>query len=516
MKITRLIMPLAMSAFVLLASCSKKEDTSPTLANATATSATPTTMVASSSSTYQFSAPAGTDVTVALQQALNKYKVVQINNSYIISNSLTIPSGVTLTAGGQNNAILKAANTCSGLLASRGIYINLSNQNSVNIWGIQFQPADNMVDESTYANTVILLSNSSGCNIYGNNFSFSFAYNKGMAAVWITGPSKNNTIANNYIKTLGITYCENGASNNIVQYNQLVNSSSNALGGIGNGTSPCQNNQVLNNTVQGAGRMGIEDQQNTVGTIISGNKISGTGQSSTSAAGERTGISAVAQNTVVENNIISNAKDYYIEVGGSNSIKVLNNTITDNGSTPGIFVNFLGSSVASASKLTLVSGNTITGCSESIEAFGGATTQYLTISSNNINDAVSHAIDINVGTSTYSSLSILKNNITFTKSTSTGRYAISTYTNVNSGQQHDALNIENNVFTYNGTAPKSTGKDVSMLIAIDDVVIGYNTINGYAGGLNSGVISNGAVTTGVSFIGNTVNLASWNTAQFPQ
>lgn len=467
-------------------------------------------------STVQFDAPAGTDVTIALQEALNNYKVVNINKSYIISNTLTIPSGVTLTGCGLNNAVLKAANTRTGLLNSRGIYIDLTNKTSVNVWGIKLQPADNMLNQSGWANAVILLSNSSNCSIYGNNFDFSFPYSKGMDAVWITGPSSNNIISNNYIKTLGITYCENGAFNNTVQYNQLVNSNANALGGIGNGSSPCINNKVLNNTIENAGRMGIEDQQNVIGTLISGNIIKGTGKLKGINPGEGSGISAVAISTVVKNNKITDAKDFYIEVGGSNKVSVINNNIYDTGICSGIFVNFLGNAIADVSKTTIVKGNTVVGCLKCIETFGNTTTQYVTIDSNTIADPISHAINIDAGSSIKSIILLKRNNITFNNKTNSTRYGISTYTRTISGQQNYTFNIDHNIITYKAAATKGTGYDNSMIIAFDNAVISYNTINGYTGGLNYGVSNNGAITKGVSFVGNIVNLAIWNIAQFPK
>jgi len=464
---------------------------------------------------YLFEAPVGTDVTVTLQQALNQHKIVYINKSYLISNSLTIPSGGTLSSGKLGNGILKASNTREGLLNSNGTYINISYANAVSVLAVKFEPADNMVNLSGYRNTVVLLSNSANCTISGNNFDFAFNYAKGMEAVWITGPySRSNIVSNNYINTLGITYCENGASYNIVRRNHIINSHQNALGGIGNGTAACMYNQVLDNTIENAGRMGIEDQRNVIGTVISGNTILGTGKLIGLAAGEGTGISAVAKNTIVENNKITDSKDYYIEVGGSNKLLVANNSIFDTGVCSGIFVNFLGSTIPTAANTTIISKNTIVGCKKGIETFGKASKQYIAIDSNIITNPVTHGINLNFGSSKGSVVTLAGNNITFSNKTSSTRFGIATYSTITSGKQNYIFNVSNNIFTYMGLATKGSGHDDTMLIAVDNAVISNNTIIGYPGGFNIGVTNNGAVTTGVKFITNTVKLASWNIKQF--
>ena len=501
---------------ILAASCGKEIPTAlekgPTAANMDAAAKL---QAATTSAPYLFDAPSGTDVTVALQAALLVNKVVQINKTYLISNALVIPSGGTLTSGGSKNAILKASNIRLGLLASRAIYINVSNKNAVSILGIKFQPADNMTAQTAYANTVVLLSNSRDCIVKDNTFDFKFAYSKGMCALWVTGPlSIANKISDNIVYTLGITYCENGASNNIIQNNQIINASTNALGGIGNGSSPCTNNQVLNNTITNAGRMGIEDQQNTIGTIISGNTIKGAGKIPGIASGLGMGISAVAKNTVVKQNKITDVKDYYIEVGGNNKISVANNEIIDYGKYSGIFVNFTSNVAYDLSKQTSIKGNKITGCLKGIETFGTTITQYITIDSNLLIDPVARAINIDAGNSVKSNILINNNSIYYNKQTNTNRYGIVTYTRMSSGKQAYIFKVNGNTITYALNSGIGTGYDISMLIGFDNTSISYNTINGYAGGKNTGVTNNGAITNGVSFIGNIVKLATWNTSQF--
>jgi hypothetical protein len=501
---------------MLAVSCGKEITTSLEKVPATANMNADTKReAATTTAPYLFDAPSGTDVTVALQAALTANKTVQINKTYLISDALTIPSGGTLTSGGIKNAVLKASNTRSGLLGSRAIYINISGKNAVSVLGIKFQPALNMTEQSAYANTVILLSNSSNCTIADNTFDFNFLYAKGMSAIWITGPlAVSNKASGNVIKTLGITYCENGASYNIVQNNQLINASSNALGGIGNGTSPCTNNQVLNNTITNAGRMGIEDQQNTVGTIISGNTIIGAGKMPGIALGLGMGISAVAKNTVVKQNKITDVKDYYIEVGGNNNVSVLKNEIYDSGKYSGIFVNFTAKVANDLSKQTSIKGNSVTGCSAGIETFGLATTQYITIDSNQVIDPVARAINIDAGNSVKSSILINNNTIRYNKPTNASRYGIVTYTRTSSSKQDYTFKVNGNLITYALNAGLGTGYDISMIIGFDNTAVTYNTINGYAGGRNVGVTNNGAITNGVNFIGNTVKLATWNTASF--
>ncbi|QJD94397.1 hypothetical protein HH214_00170 [Mucilaginibacter robiniae] len=462
---------------------------------------------------YVFKATAGSDVTTALQSALNTYKNVSIDANYVISTTLQVPSGGSLT-GLNSNSILKAANSRSGLLSSRGIYIDLSGKSSVNIKGITFKPADNMTNMLGWANTVILLSNAHSCIIDSNTFSFSFAYGKGMEAVWITGPSANNTVSNNYIKTLGITYCENGSSNSIIKNNQIINAYANALGGIGNGTTPCYDNQVLNNYIENAGRMGVEDQQNTSGTIIKNNIIKGTSKMPSLPAGQGMGISAVALKTIVDGNAITDVEDYYIEVGGSNGLTITNNLIYDTGAEKGIFVNFLKDVSLTLNKITTIRGNIITNCARAIETFGQNTQQSVSIESNTIIDPTGYGISLYAGSSVQSSYSVVKNTILFNSKTTATRYGIASSCVQACGKQNYTIKLDKNTLTYSLNAPKSTGKDVTFAISVDNAALTYNTINGYSGGVNVGITNNGVTTRGVSFVGNSVQKATWDTSIF--
>lgn len=460
---------------------------------------------------FLFKGDPNTDVTAQLQEFLNKYKNVYIDNEYLISTSLTISSDGSLI--GINNASLTASTNTTGLLSSRGTYINLDNKHHVKVSGIKLKQNKNLNDEASWGKTVILINNSSNCLIAKNIFDFSFAYSKGIEAVWITGPSSsNNVISENYIKSLGITYCENGASNNAVEKNQLINSHSNALGGIGNGSKPCTNNKVLNNYIENAGRMGIEDQQNTSGTIIKGNNIQGTGALPGIKTGVGMGISAVAKNTIVVGNKITNAKDYYIEVAGKSNISISDNEIYDTGKEKGIFINFVGKSVTN--QTTSIKGNKLVGCLKAIETFGDRTTQSITIEGNHIIDPIITGIDINIGRSVKSSISILENIIIYNTKTNEARYGMVTYTTVASGSQKIDVIVDKNIISYLPSAVGGKGYDIGMIIQFDNAVISNNTINGYSGGLNYGISNNGSITKGVKIIGNTVKAAIWDISKF--
>ena len=460
---------------------------------------------------FLFKDDPNTDVTAQLQESLKKYKNVYIDDEYLISTSLTILSGGSLT--GIKKASLTATTNTTGLLNSRGTYINIESDDHVTISGIRFKQNKNLTDAAGWGKSVILLTNSSNCLISKNNFDFSFAYSKGIEAVWITGPSSHdNVISENYIKSLGITYCENGASNNTVEKNQLINSHSNALGGVGNGSIPCTANKVLNNYIENAGRMGIEDQQNTSGTIIKGNTIQGTGSKHGIDIGVGMGISAVAKNTIVEGNKISDAKDYYIEVAGKSNITISNNEIHDTGKEKGIFINFVGKSATN--QTTIIKGNKLVGCLKAIETFGDGTTQSINIEGNNIIDPIITGIDINIGRSVESSISILRNKLTYSNTTNEARYGMVTYTTVESGSQKIDFLVDDNTISYLPTAVGGKGYDIGIIIQFDNAVISNNTINGYSGGLNYGISNNGSTTRGVKIIGNTVKAAIWDVSKF--
>jgi hypothetical protein len=513
MKIS--ILPLWFTLFATLATASCKKELSPTpiLSSLTADSVVTSSSSMSVGLAYPFKATPGTDVTLALQKALNTYTAVSIDNSYVISNSIQIPTKGSLI--GLGNAVLKAASVRSGLLKSRGIYINLTDKSYVTLSKVKFKPAENMTDMSAYANAVILLQNSKFCTVDNNTFDFSFSYSKGMDAVWITGSqSTNNLVSNNFVQSLGITYCENGASYNIVRNNQLIKSHANALGGIGNGTLAATGNQVLNNYIENAGRMGIEDQQNAIGTIIKGNKINGTGKMAGIKGGMGMGISAVAKKTKVQNNSITDATDYYIEVAGRRSITVLDNTLSDNGANKGIFVNFLASPDSDLAQMTTIQGNIITGCLKAIETFGNATKQYVYIYANKIIDPVTHGVNLDLGNSTNAAITVVANTIAFNKKSDFTRYAIATFTRNPSGLQNNVVIIDKNTVSYVGAAAKGLGYDNALVVTLDNVQVKFNTINGYSGGRNTGVTSNGAKTKGVKFTGNIIKSAIWNIKNF--
>lgn len=463
---------------------------------------------------FIFTAEAGSDVTESLQAALNNYKIVYITKPYVISNSISPQSKGSLI--GINDAALIASTNTNGLLKSRGVYIDLRNKRYAKIAGVTFKPAVNMLDMARYGNAVILLTNSSNCTIDGNIFDFKFEYAKGMDAIWVTTASNSNVISNNLVKTLGITYCENGSSNNLVKKNHLINSSSNALGGIGNGSEFCYNNEVIDNYIENAGRMGIEDQQKTSGSIIKGNVVIGSGKIPNLGAGLGMGISAVATNSIVENNKVVDAKSYYIEIRGNSNMKAINNEIIDGGTQRGIFVNFVGKSSSPLANLqTLIQGNKITGCLKGIETFGDGTTQLVTIIKNDIINPSFQGINIDLRGLSSSSISILENKIVYNVKSNTSRHGIVTYTTVPSGQQNTKMLINKNNITYNTPSIGGSGYDISLIVQVDKATVSYNTINGYAGGLNYGITNNGAKTTGVTFLGNIVNRSIWNIAQFP-
>jgi len=461
---------------------------------------------------YFFKSTPGTDVTTALQAALDTYKDVAIDNSYIISNTLAIPSGGSLI--GHKNSVLKAASARSGLLSTRGAYINLNAKSFVTVTGIKFQPDANMTNMASYANAVIIIENATNCLIDNNSFDFSFAYSLGMDAVWITGPNcKYNTVSNNYVKTLGITYCENGASFNTIEKNQLINSSANALGGIGNhATIYCTANVIRNNYIENAGRMGIEDQQKTTGNIIEGNTIKGVGLHP-AYSDAFIGISAVATNTFVNGNTIEGALGDLIEVRGKSGNKVVANTGTGNGVCLGVIANFTSTTASDNSNYsTYIADNKFLNCGKGITTFGDGTEQDIEITNNTIIEAANIAIDINTASLLKSRINISNNTIYFNNASATWRTGISTYTTIASGLHKIACTISSNSIHFGVSAGNGNG----IVPIFDGARVLLNSVYGEPGGgtINS-ITNNAATTTSLQFLGNKSVNASFNIAQFP-
>lgn len=427
----------------------------------------------------QFKAVSGTDQTAGLQASLTANKNVSIDANYIITSPLVIPSGGSLTGSGS----LKASESSTGLLKSRGIYINETGKDKVTVKGITFQPSNGM-SVNGWATAVILLQGSTNCIVENNVFDFTFSYAKGIDAVWITN-SSFNIVRNNVCKTVGITYAENGSSYNLCENNQIYAANANALGGIGNSKTPNLNNIIRGNYIQDAGRMGLEDQQNSIGSIIQGNVINGTGK----GANDGIGISAVANNTLVLGNSLSGYKQYGIEAGGNCGNRVIDNTLV--GNATGIIANF---TKAITGDPTLIQNNRIKGATTAIQIFGNIN-PVAVIDANTITDAMK-GIDLDWGNGS-ADIQATNNTFYFNLPTNKTRVGISTFSSLPNGKQSGTRNISGNVMFYSPSAVLGTGTDYGMILATDNTTSQNNSLYGFKKGHMYGITSNGTKPTGL-------------------
>jgi len=465
---------------------------------------------------YLFEAAANTDVTTALQTALNNNKDVIINNIYLINTSIIVQSGGSLR-GASKNAVLKATETGrTGKLVTRAVYIDLDTQNNVTINNIKFQPASNMVNRTGLSNNgysaaCISMIGASYCNISDNNFDFSYGYSLGIDSCWLSGAQcLFNVVENNYCKTTGITYADDAASYNIVRGNKIINANENAMGGIGNNPTLYNiGNQVTDNYIENSGRMGIEDQQRSTGTIIARNVINGVGKHPP-YSNSFIGISTVGYNSMVMSNRVSGAKKDSIEVGGRRGHKVLFNDINNDVDTVvGIIVNFTSTTTSALEALafsTLIEGNRIYSGAKGITTFGSGTVQEITISDNTIIDPTQTGIDTDCGTKDTGSFNVTGNKIFFYVNSAVQRAGFGHFSNVATTLQKFHYLYERNVVSVVGT-----GVVTGFRITTDNVKCFNNSVHGN-GATTYSFSSNGATTTGTKFLGN--NIENCNVNQY--
>ncbi len=434
----------------------------------------------------QFKAQPKTDQTAPLQAFLNANKNVEINDPYIISDSLVVPSGGSLTGTGA----LIASDKPKGLLKSNGLFINQTKQEKTTIGGITFQGANMTV--APWGSAAIWLKSSLNCFVEDCLFDFNFTYGKGMDAVWV-GASKYATIRRNKCKTVGITYAENGSSYGLCEGNEIYNAYANGLGGIGNDPkSPNYNNTVRGNYIENCGRMGIEDQQNSIGTIIEGNMFKGTGKFDK----EGIAISAVGMDATVRNNCITDYINYGIELAGKAGNKAVRNIVYDNGNNTGIITNFKGSKVTDRYE-TVIENNVITGAKVAIKTFGISEDQLVSISQNSLISFLLNGIELNTGNAINNRLSVFDN--TFVLGGWNGdRCGISAYSNLPNGKQGGLYQFNQNTFLYTG---KNNGYDSSILSNFDNVNVADNTAIGNPGKL-TGFTTNGTKPVGLVEVNN--------------
>ncbi len=456
--------------------------------------------------TYGAKGDGVTDDTQAIQNAINAQSTIVFNKGiYIINQTINMRSGVKIY--GTNGATIEPGTSMSGKLLVNGRYFFFNGVSKAAITNLTFVPSTQSFNLATYGNSVILLTNSQNCMIQFCAFNFNQPYqHAGVEAIWCDGPTTSGTyIFKNICNTVGIEYAENGASNTLCQYNTINNSHSNALNGEGNGTYYCTGNKVMYNTVNNAGYNGINDYGLIDGTIIRGNIVTGTGKSpSEGALGE--GIQAVAVNTIVAQNKITDAQAEYIEVAMTNK-RIDSNTIVDyNLVAEGIVINTVGGSTQphATSFTAIINHNNITGCLNAIEVVGNYTPS-VSIINNYISNPKNSGIDIISDAPSYS-LTVSGNTFNMSKPDAGRRSGVATYAANKTTTQ--LLALTNNTFTYTASSAGGAGTETAIATATNGVTLTGNVVNGNgvknsAGNQPVAMNNNGVTYTGYSFVNNT-------------
>lgn len=331
-----------------------------------------------------------------------------------------------------------------------------------------------------------------------------------MEAVWVSGSgSSANSIINNKINTLGIKYAENGADGTIVDSNLLTNAYSNALTANGNNTTDYSIGcQVLNNTISNAGRMGIEDWGNTDGSLIQGNKLSGTGKDPNQAV-DGIAISAVGTNVKVISNTISDSKEYAIEVRGNYGVTVSNNILANNPLSTGIILNytFTVPVKATAGAVATITGNKIGVSAIGIHVFGDYQANAL-IQNNVFTNTISKGISIESGAATYT-LNVKNNKFNFNVPAAAERYGVFSYTKYNPGTANQIINLVADTLLYSTSASGGAGVDLGLVIRTDKATISNLQVQGSNNKSSAKVAINaitafGAKPIGVKFTNNKI------------
>ncbi|RZL44002.1 MAG: hypothetical protein EOP00_21845, partial [Pedobacter sp.] len=424
--------------------------------------------------------------------------------TYIINRTLNLKSGSKLT--GLNGAIIKSGSSLTGTLSTFARFLNLSNVKDCTVSGLKFQSSSNNFKLSAWYNACLFVSNSTNNLIENNNFDFKLPFSlNGFEAVWVTGPETDKTtIKNNKIYTLGIKYAENGASGTIVESNVIVNAHSNALTANGNSAKIITGCKLLNNSIENTGRMAIEDWGAVDGTVISGNIIVGTGKG-LDQAHDGLGISAVGTNSIVTKNKITDAKFFYIEIGGNHNCIVENNEIfdTENLAT-GIIFNYTDKMPANlTSSFAQAKNNIINGCQRGIYVFGINYSNCL-ISGNTLRNQSMRGVSVESDSKSYD-IQIVSNTFYLTLPNSKIRTAVNSYNTLPVGSANQNLTVSKNIVNYAASAAGGVDKEYSFLLATDNVKVLDNEVFGNnikSGGSNVFAISsNGAKSTNVT-IGN--------------
>jgi hypothetical protein len=279
-----------------------------------------------------------------------------------------------------------------------------------------------------------------------------------MAVGVIQPAATNNRILENYVDGSAITYSWGGSGGTVVAGNLIENSPGNALSGVGNGDSPNEDCWVTDNIVTNAGRMGIEDWNNTQRTVIRGNSV---------RTAANIGISAVGQSCIVEGNDVIDSAYAGIETGCNGSV-IRGNKIRwcaaaeDNGH--GIIVDGHASEFQSGAT---VSQNLLHNCTNGVTVWNTLTV--VTISGNVISDPIYHGLHME---STADAVTCNTNMVRFNKP---GESSSGFRTGILAGAR--ALSVSGNTVTYSSTSGGSAA-DIAIKPTANGVLLLGNTVIG--------------------------------------
>jgi hypothetical protein len=332
---------------------------------------------------------------------------------------------------------------------------------------------------SGWGDACISIYNSTNSVIEDNTFQFDQKYGiLGVEAVWVSGPkTKNTQIRNNVIHGLGIKYAENGASFTIVENNKIINAHSNALTANGNSDAMISGCKIINNYIENAGRMGIEDWGLVDGSLIEGNTVQGTGKDPAQTH-EGLGISAVGTNTKVNKNKIYDAQIFYLEIGGNHNITAEDNVISDiSGKATGVILNFTGKVPKPLTEsFSRLSGTLIENCDKAVMVFGSNNPR-CAVTGNILRNVKTRGVSIE-GDSPIFDIEVSDNQFIVDQPTAVFRSMINTYTNLPSGTTNQKLRVLRNKITYAKTADGGLGFDLTLLVLADHAQIIENEVIG--------------------------------------
>lgn len=424
---------------------------------------------------------------------------------------LTAAGADGLTIRGEPGARLVPSDTPTGALSTSRRFFKIGvdddGRDNITITGLTFAaPAGGYggfgtLDADEHA--AIHLTDSTNCTVADNEILIDHG------GVFVKGAaSSNNRVLRNRIVGGWIVYSYAGAHRTVAADNTITGSPANAMSGVGNGTNPATDNQVIRNTILDAGRMGIEDSSSILRTHIVGNTIRRTGDDEVNGGDEHgLGISAVGRATLVQGNTVIDALHNAIELAGTGQRCIGNYLKGEAGdrtseAVGGIIVN--GGDVTGYPRGATIADNTIlAGFREQITLFGACGSVSVV---GNIGEDYSRAFlsleSNDAATRCTAAANVLR--LTTPVADSVLRTGFVTYSGAGTGGV--GCRVVDNIVTYEAAADSGTGDEYFVRAGTNGVLVMGNLFDG--GGISSSggvprLGGNGATNTGLKVIANT-------------